>query len=246
MRRLPPELAVRLTVALTLALVATCAVLWRPAQPWRRYALQKFRGQQTVLDVLAAKGPQARERWRALLEPSGIAYPPRALTLIALKEERRLEIWADVDPAPVLIREVPILAVSGGPGPKLRRGDQQAPEGVYRVQGLNPNSAYHLSIQIDYPNGFDRRMAREDGRTDLGGLIFIHGKAVSIGCVAIGDEAIEDLFVMVADTHPRHVTILMAPWDLRVREAPEAADLEWAETLYTTLREMMLRYPRRP
>lgn len=91
-----------------------------------------------------------------------------------------------------------MLAASGGPGPKLREGDLQVPEGVYRLTAFNPNSSYHLSLRVDYPNAEDRAaedraVARSDRRTSLGGDIFIHGKAVSIGCLAIGDPGIEEL-----------------------------------------------------
>jgi hypothetical protein len=110
-----------------------------------------------------------------------------------------LELWTE-DTAARLVHRYPVLAASGALGPKLRQGDLQVPEGVYRVLWLNPNSSYHLSMKLDYPNAFDREHARRDRRTDLGGDIFVHGRAVSIGCVALGDPAIEELFVLAADT----------------------------------------------
>ena len=70
--------------------------------------------------------------------------------------------------------EYPILAASGVLGPKLREGDKQVPEGIYGAEALNPNSKFHLSIRLNYPNTFDRRMAQSDGRTQLGGDIMIH------------------------------------------------------------------------
>jgi murein L,D-transpeptidase YafK len=75
---------------------------------------------------------------------------------------------------------------SGKAGPKLREGDGQVPEGIYRIDGLNPNSSYHLSLKLNYPNDFDLEQARTEGRTELGGDIFIHGKAVSIGKTRAG------------------------------------------------------------
>ena len=73
------------------------------------------------------------------------------------------------------------------------------PEGVYRIVALNPNSSYHLSMKLDYPTEFDLSKARAEGRTRPGSDIFIHGKAVSIGCVAVGDDAIEEIFVLVRE-----------------------------------------------
>src|SRR5436190_607476 len=77
------------------------------------------------------------------------------------------------------VREYPVMAASGGRGPKLREGDGQVPEGMYTIDWLNPNSSYHLSMHVDYPNAFDRAHAADDGRTALGGAIMIHGRDVS-------------------------------------------------------------------
>lgn len=73
------------------------------------------------------------------------------------------------------IKSYPILAASGSIGPKLRESDMQVPEGVYQIESLNPNSQFHLSLRVNYPNEFDREQARIDGRAQLGGDIMIHG-----------------------------------------------------------------------
>ena len=85
----------------------------------------------------------------------------------------------------------PILAASGVSGPK-REGDKQVPEGFYRIELLNPNSRYHLSLRVNYPNADDLERARQDGRalSTLGGDIMIHGGSASIGCLALGDPAV--------------------------------------------------------
>ena len=54
-------------------------------------------------------------------------------------------------------------------------------------------------MKLDYPNAFDRLHANAEGRTQPGSNIFIHGKAASIGCLAMGDAAIEELFLLVSD-----------------------------------------------
>lgn len=197
----------------------------------------------TVADVVRTLGPAARARVEPRFRAAGAAYPPRAVTLLVLKEERVLELWAEGAGAPRLVHRYPVLAASGAAGPKLRQGDLQVPEGVYRVLWLNPNSSYHLSMKLDYPNAFDRAHARADGRTDLGGDIFVHGRAVSIGCVALGDPAIEELFVLAADAGPTRVRAVIAPRDLR---RPGARDPEggaaWAPELYRALRRELARF----
>jgi len=166
--------------------------------------------------------------------------------LLALKAENVLEVYApDRAGTQRFIRSYPVLAASGYLGPKLRMGDQQVPEGLYRVELLNPNSRFHLSLRLDYPNAFDRRMARADGRTRLGGDIMIHGNAVSIGCLAMGDRAAEDLFVLAADTGIRRIDVVIAPVDLRVREAPSGGSLPaWVPRLYEQIRGALEKLPR--
>jgi murein L,D-transpeptidase YafK len=153
--------------------------------------------------------------------------------LIAYKAERVLEVWAGTASGWALAQSYDVRAASGDPGPKLREGDLQVPEGEYRLTALNPNSSYHLSIRVDYPSDQDRAWARRDGRTRLGGDIFVHGKAVSIGCLAIGDDAIEELFLLVADTGLQRSRILIAP---NRAFADLSAAHPWFEELYRGLR----------
>ena len=132
-----------------------------------------------------------------------------------------------------------MLAASGHAGPKLKEGDCQVPEGVYRIEYFNPNSRYHHSMKLDYPNADDRAQAARDGRSGLGNDIFIHGKMASIGCLAMGDPAIEELFVMAADTGQENVEIVTVPWDFR-KKSPDAADQpEWVLQRYATLAERL-------
>ena len=204
----------------------------------------RITGERTVGGVLARYGPAARARMKPHFERAHIAYPPKEVSVLVFKREKRMAIWASDGKRWAFIRDYPILAASGHAGPKLRQGDYQVPEGLYRIGGLNPNSSYHLSIRVDYPNSFDQRMAQRDGRTNLGGDIFIHGKAASIGCVAIGDVAIEEVFTLVAETGTPHVRLVLAPNDLRVAGAPmsESTPL-WVAQLYRTIAATLAQFP---
>ena len=85
-----------------------------------------------------------------------------------LLAERRLEILApDNTGSNHWVRSYPILAASGGPGPKLQEGDGQIPEGIYPIELLNPNSLYHVSLRVGYPNALDRTMAARDGPSSV-------------------------------------------------------------------------------
>ena len=187
--------------------------------------------------------PRVEVRLRERFAAAGRAYPPKELALLAFKTERSLEVWAEGGAPPAKVWTYPLLD-SSPPGPKLEQGDWQIPEGVYRVTWLNPKSDYHLSLALDYPNDFDRAKAAADKRTDLGGDIFIHGKDTSIGCLAIGDPAVEELFVLVARVGPANVRVLIAPDDLRSKPAPAPkVAVEWIDELYGVLRRELARYP---
>jgi murein L,D-transpeptidase YafK len=136
--------------------------------------------------------------WRAWFKREGIKFPPRALVLRAFKKEATLEVWYERrEGEPYrLLKTYQIAASSGVLGPKRREGDLQVPEGFYKVQGLNPNSSYYLSIKIDYPNRSDRILGDSQ---QPGGDIFIHGKNVTIGCLPITDDGIRELYVLVAE-----------------------------------------------
>ena len=111
-----------------------------------------------------------------------------------LKHPGVLEVFVENNAKQFIrFRSYPICAFSGDPGPKLRTGDGQAPEGFYAVSEgrMNPHSSYHLSFDLGYPNAFDRA----HGRT--GSALMVHGNCVSIGCYAMGDEAIEEIWTLM-------------------------------------------------
>ena len=163
-----------------------------------------------------------------------------------MKDERELQLLAAADGGdPAFVRAYPIHGASGGLGPKLRRGDLQVPEGVYAIEYVNPNSVAHLSLALGYPNELDRARAAEDGRDDLGGDIMIHGGAMSHGCLAVGDAAAEDLFVLAVDAGFDDAVVVVSPVDFRRRRLPAdyRAPVPWVLDLYTRLRDELRALP---
>lgn len=233
-----------LIVGVFLSVLCSVPLIYRCACTARDFLHVRLTGRRTVPEVLRECGPSAEARLMPYFDRSGIAYPPRQVALLAFKREKELELWARQEGAWTHIRTYPILAASGKAGPKLREGDRQVPEGMYRVVSLNPNSAYHLSIKLDYPNALDLEKARLEGRVNPGSDIFIHGKAQSIGCLAMGDAAIEDLFVLAARVGKGNVEILIAPNDLRY--APPLTDLtaqpSWLGPLYESMVNELRRF----
>ena len=91
-------------------------------------------------------------------------------------------------------------------------------------------------MKINYPNRFDKAMARNDGRYRLGGDIFIHGKAETIGCIPIGDEAIEQLYSLATAVGAARTKVIIAPFDLRIGLTPPKLPwIDWEQQLYRTL-----------
>ena len=201
----------------------------------------------TIEDRLAQYGAEARARLEPLFAKQAIAYPPHKLVFIGLKEEKVLQVYARSGTNDFLfVREYPVLAASGVAGPKLREGDQQVPEGIYPIELLNPNSSYHLSMRIGYPNAFDREQAQNESRTNLGGDIMIHGKAKSVGCLAMGDPAAEELFVLAADTGITNIEVIIAPVDFRAgKKLPENTKLTpWIGKHHEQIKSRLAEFPR--
>ena len=189
----------------------------------------------------------ARARLQPKFETAGVSYPPASVVLVGLKNERRLELYAGAAGGEhVFVCSYPILGASGAEGPKLSEGDEQVPEGIYAIEELNPNSRYHLSLRVGYPNEFDRAQGGRDGRVDLGGEIMIHGGDSSVGCLAMGDEAAEDLFVLAADCGCGNLELILSPVDFRSRELPLScwALPTWTEALYAEIRKELAELPR--
>ncbi len=209
----------------------------------------KLGAAKTVADRIEEHGARVRARLAPAFEAAGIAWPARSVPLVAYKSERRVDLLASDSPAVTgmdwsamrSLKTYPVLAASGDVGPKLREGDRQVPEGLYAIESLNPMSRFHLALRVAYPNAFDRERAAEDGRTDLGSDIMVHGSDVSVGCLAMGDEAAEELFVVAALAGIENVTLLIAPYDFRARprRPPPPGAPAWTRTLWERIEESL-------
>ena len=203
----------------------------------RRAAKSRY----TLKQRLAEISPTAMGRVAAKFEAAKADWPPAEIAFVAIKDENALEVYArPQDGVWKYVHRYKVLAASGVSGPKLKRGDKQVPEGIYRISYLNPNSRYHVSLRVNYPNAFDRKMAVNDGRKDLGGDIMIHGKNVSAGCLAVGDKAVEELFVLAAEVGIRNIKVVIAPTDFRrKKKVPIANGLVWTPKLYAEIANSM-------
>ncbi|MEZ5750528.1 MAG: L,D-transpeptidase family protein [Paracoccaceae bacterium] len=134
--------------------------------------------------------------------PRFLSYDgPEVTEIRVYKAERRMELWHE----DVMLREYEIALGFAPEGHKEREYDGRTPEGQYIIDRRNPNSAYHLSLGISYPDENDRAHAAELG-VDPGGDIFIHGRGPdgrwargdwTVGCIAVDDDEIEEIYSMV-------------------------------------------------
>jgi murein L,D-transpeptidase YafK len=164
--------AVKLLLILLAAAVAVIALY----ENFERVTLEE--AQRTLPTRLAAKGLRQGQ----------------PVFVRIFKQEAVLELWMRDDKQWRLFQSYAICRFSGGLGPKLNQGDRQAPEGFYQVANgqLNPNSRHHLSFNLGFPNAFDRA----HGRT--GSYLMVHGGCSSIGCYAMTDPAVDDIYRLVS------------------------------------------------
>lgn len=170
----------------------------------------------------------------------------KKLFVVGLKSEQLLEVYGlDANQEIHHLKTFPFTGYSGTLGPKLIEGDRQIPEGIYRVESLNPNSRFHLSVKLDYPNSFDRKKGALDGRKKLGYDIFIHGKSATVGCIPIGDAGMEELFLMVNQIGKENVEVILAPLDFRKGlPDPQITSVSWEAELYKSIRERLIQVPK--
>ncbi|WP_099909028.1 L,D-transpeptidase family protein [Legionella massiliensis] len=176
-----------------------------------------------------------------------VNYPPKEVALLAFKKERHMELWArDENQSWRYIHTYPLTAFSGRLGPKLKERDGQIPEGIYRLTTFNPFSSMHLSMMINYPNNYDRLQASKDGRRNLGNNIFLHGKSMSVGCLAVGDRAIDQLFLLARRVGLSQIRVIIAPNDLR-KDKPATATFaqpRWLPDLYKQISLALNSFPK--
>lgn len=195
--------------------------------------------EKTIAARIQQFGKAARARMAGPFRNAGVSYPPDRALLVACKSEMLLKVYASSNSRQHgsrrlhFICQYPIAAADNEPGPKLKEGDFKTPEGFYRIVGLNPESSYHLSMALNYPNTFDLLQAKRDGRTKPGFDIFIHGNCYSDGCLAMGNTAATDLFVLAADTGLKNIEVVLSPLDFRVAQLPDAnGKPQWIRKLY--------------
>lgn len=130
-------------------------------------------------------------------EKQNLTWPPQAMYIRSFKFDRQLEVWVKGDAKETfkLFKTYKVCMQSGTMGPKRFEGDYQVPEGFYCINEFKPNSNYHLSLGLNYPNASDRILSDS---VRPGNNIYIHGNCVSTGCIPITDVPMEELFIIAS------------------------------------------------
>lgn len=158
-------------------------------------AQQSFLENQKLFPKVGVAFREKEEALKKEFEKKGLTYPAKYIFLRSFKLDSELEVWVknNVNDTFRLFKSYRVCTLSGKMGPKRKEGDRQVPEGFYYINDFNPNSNYHLSLGLNYPNYSDKILS--DPKKP-GGDIYIHGSCLTIGCIPLTDEFIEEVYIM--------------------------------------------------
>ena len=172
-------------------LLALCvSVLWGMAQP---SFIETQRNNPRVAGAIKTKEDSLKKQF----ERAGLQWPPKQMYIRSFKYDSQLEVWVRSESTQPfqLFKTYRVCALSGGLGPKRIEGDYQVPEGFYYINVFNPKSTYHLSLGLNYPNASDLLLSDS---SQPGSDIFIHGSCITVGCIPITDNQIEEVYLMAS------------------------------------------------
>lgn len=146
-----------------------------------------------IADIFRRKEDTLRKQF----ESKKLDWPARYVYIRSFKYDSQLEVWVKNSAKETfrLFKTYKVCAMAGSLGPKRMQGDYQVPEGFYYINEFKPNSAYHLSLGLNYPNASDRLLSDS---LAPGGDIYIHGSCVTEGCIPINNDQIEELYIITS------------------------------------------------
>lgn len=146
-----------------------------------------------VSDVFRRKEDTLKRQFAA----RNLKWPAKYVYIRSFKYDSELEVWVrnSLTEEFKLFKTYKVCALAGTVGPKRMQGDFQVPEGVYYINEFNPNSAFHLSLGLSYPNASDKILSDS---LQPGGDIYIHGSCVTTGCIPITNPQIEELYILAS------------------------------------------------
>jgi murein L,D-transpeptidase YafK len=155
--------------------------------------IESQRSHSRVATAMRLKEDTLRRQFAA----AGLQWPVKQMYIRSFKYDSQLEVWVrnnSKEPYK-LFKTYKVCAMAGSLGPKRMEGDYQVPEGFYYINEFKPNSSYHLSLGLNYPNASDRILSDSE---KPGGEIYIHGNCITVGCIPIQNNQIEELYILAA------------------------------------------------
>lgn len=154
-------------------------------------------GQLGVAPAMVGELMVKEDSLRAQFARAGLTWPAHEVYIRSFKYDSQLEVWVrnnDSDPF-TLFKTYNVCVMAGSIGPKRIEGDYQVPEGFYYISQFNPRSEYHLSLKLDYPNESDNILSDP---TKPGDGIYIHGNCVSVGCIPLQNDQIDEVYLIAS------------------------------------------------
>lgn len=178
---------------LTTLIVCVCLGLCAFAQG-EQYSFINF--QKTLArpgEALKRKADTLQKQFKA----KNLEWPAKYMYIRSFKYDSQLEVWVKNDRKEPfqLFKTYRVCALAGSLGPKRMQGDYQVPEGFYYINEFNPQSNYYLSLGLNYPNASDKILSDS---LQPGGDIYIHGSCVTVGCIPVTDQQIDELYILAA------------------------------------------------
>ncbi len=165
--------------------------------PFISLAQNSFVAQEKTSYRLAGIFNNKEDTLEKQFKAKGLQWPAKYIFIRSFKYDAQLEIWVKntAKEKYKLFKMYKVCMQSGTMGPKRLQGDYQVPEGFYYITEFNPRSAYHLALGLNYPNASDRILSDS---LRPGNGIYIHGSCVSVGCIPVTDEDIEEIYIIAS------------------------------------------------
>jgi murein L,D-transpeptidase YafK len=183
-------------LALTFSFSVSAVVLAQPPQPKSGTSYTFIDYQKSFPrpgEALERKEDTLKKQFEALK----LQWPAKYIYIRSFKYDSQMEVWVknNIKDQFRLFKTYKICALAGTLGPKRMEGDYQVPEGFYYINEFNPRSNYYLSLGINYPNISDKLLSDS---LRPGSEIYIHGSCVTVGCIPITDQQIDELYILAA------------------------------------------------
>lgn len=161
------------------------------------WAQNSFPGNQRLSPKAVSAIRTKEDSLKKQLAAMHINWPVKQIYVRSFKYDSQLEVWVrnHKNEPFKLFKTYKVCALSGALGPKRIEGDYQVPEGFYYINEFKPRSSYHMALGLNYPNASDQLLSDS---LKPGNDIYIHGSCVTVGCIPIQNNQIEELYLLAS------------------------------------------------